>query len=70
MHAQDKANAAFHHIWCDIAQVTHKRCGGALLPGLSDVLTVEFCPTALRYYYDCIQVHSNVSGVGVNGVCV
>lgn len=42
-------------------QVTHKRCPGAILPGLSDQLVVEFCPVQLRYYYDTIRVHSSVS---------
>jgi hypothetical protein len=43
-------------------KVSHRRCGGAILPGLSDVLVVEFCPTELRYYHDIIRVHSNVGG--------
>lgn len=46
------------------AQVTHKRCSGAILPGLSEQLVVEFCPDQLRYYYDMIRVHSSVSGAG------
>ena len=41
--------------------MTHKRCAGAILPGLSEQLVVEFCPDQLRYYYDAIRVHSSVS---------
>jgi hypothetical protein len=47
-------------------QVTHCRCPGATLPGLSDSLVVEFCPDQLRYYYDAIRVHSSVSGAAGN----
>ena len=45
-------------------QVTHRRCPGAILPGLADSLVIEFVPTQLRYHYDVIRVHSNVSGKG------
>lgn len=48
-------------------KVTHRRGGGggALLPGLADVLVVEFCPTEARHYADAVRVHSNVSAVAI-----
>ncbi|GBF91119.1 hypothetical protein Rsub_04788 [Raphidocelis subcapitata] len=49
-------------------RVDHRRCGGAILPGLSDVLVIEFCPTELRYYHDTVRVHSNVGGTNGGAV--
>lgn len=48
------------------AQVTHKRCAGAIPPGLHEELVVEFCPTQWRYYYDCIRVHAQVCASGTS----
>ncbi|KAG2423826.1 hypothetical protein HXX76_014986 [Chlamydomonas incerta] len=30
---------------------------GLLAPGMTEEVTVEFCPTQYRYYYDCVRVH-------------
>lgn len=38
-----------------IAAVTRR---GFIAPGLSEDITIEFCPTEHRYYYDCIRIHS------------
>eukprot|EP00227_Mantoniella_beaufortii_P014551 CAMPEP_0197576992 /NCGR_PEP_ID=MMETSP1326-20131121/1787_1 /TAXON_ID=1155430 /ORGANISM="Genus nov. species nov., Strain RCC2288" /LENGTH=475 /DNA_ID=CAMNT_0043139983 /DNA_START=68 /DNA_END=1492 /DNA_ORIENTATION=- len=31
---------------------------GLMAPGMSEVITVEFCPTEVRYFYDCVRIHN------------
>lgn len=31
---------------------------GLMAPGMSEVITIEFCPTETRYFYDCVRIHN------------
>jgi hypothetical protein len=40
---------------CDICQALQP---GLMAPGMSEVITIEFCPTEVRYFYDCVRIHN------------
>jgi len=56
---------------CTKAECHNKK--GMLVPGMAEVIDVEFCPKEYRYYNDSVRIHSEVRSVCVCvlvGACV
>ena len=40
---------------------------GLIAPGMSEEVVVEFTPDSLRYFYDCVRLHSQVRARSLQG---